>query len=362
MSRRVRRALVAAALLVAAMPMPSCVMAHLYASDWPQPSEAHRVVTEDGWELDLRRVPASGPVRRERPVVLLHGIVTNGRNMDLDEEHSLARHLARDGFDVWVPSLRGVGHSEKGGLFADKRADYGFDEYAALDLPAILRAVREKTGAAQVDYVGHSMGGLVLYAYLSSGGDGIGRAVTLGSPALLRWSGRLEELVRWASPAAGIAGYAPIRAVSHATLPLQGEVETLVELMLWTPGMTDPDVWRRFVAVGTDDVPPLLLEQFAGWIARGAFDSRDGSIDYLEGLRNVRVPMLVVAGKLDGIAPPWSVRPAYERLASEEKRFIVIGEANGMSADYNHMDMLLGERAAEDVFSRVSAFLAGSTP
>ncbi|MBS1152246.1 MAG: Polyhydroxyalkanoic acid synthase, partial [Myxococcaceae bacterium] len=77
----------------------------------PPSAEPQRVKTADGWELAVVRyrptVPSTG-----RPVVLLHGIAANARNMDLDDEHSLARWFASQGREAWTMSLRGTGDSD----------------------------------------------------------------------------------------------------------------------------------------------------------------------------------------------------------------------------------------------------------
>jgi pimeloyl-ACP methyl ester carboxylesterase len=337
--------------------LSACVCARLYETPWPEPVETHQVRTADGWVLDVRHVRPSGGARAARPVVLMHGVVTNGRNCDLDAQHSLARDLAGRGFDVWVPSLRGTGPSEHRRLVASAAGEADFDTVVEQDVPAVIEHVRKATGADGVDWVGHSMGGMLVYAHLARGGGGVGRVVTLGSPVRLRLGGRIESLVRAASPAAGLAPWVPLAAVTRATLPLQGAVDGPVERLLVGRENVTPETWRRFLAVGVDDVPAGLARQFAGWVERDRFDSRDGKVDYLAGLSRVRVPVLVVAGKVDGIAPPWAVRPAYDALGSEEKRWLLLSEANGVAADYNHMDMLLGERASLELWGRVAAFL-----
>jgi len=184
--------------------------------------------------------------------------------------------------------------------------------------------------------------------------------VTLGSPVRLRLGGRLDALVRTVSPAVGLAPWLPMSALVRSTLPIQGAIDGPVERLLVARENTTPETWRRFLAVGVDDVPAGLARQFAGWVERDRFESRDGKIDYLSGLSQVQVPVFVVAGKVDGIAPPWAVRPAYERLGSPGKRWLLLSEANGAVADYNHMDMLLGERAAVELWGRIADFLRAS--
>jgi pimeloyl-ACP methyl ester carboxylesterase len=351
------RACVAAALL--ALGGAGCAVNRaMYGTEWPQPVETHRVKTSDGWELDLKHIAAAPGGAKGLPVLVVHGIVTNGRNCDLDEEHSIARTLAARGFDVWVPSLRGVGESEHRPQPMGAGPDgYDFDAYARRDLPALVEYVRARTGR-ELRYVGHSMGGMLLYAYLSAGGTGIARAVTLGSPSRLHWTGELESLVKDFAFLAGLTGWAPLRSMSEATIPLHGAVDGPIERLLINPENTRPDVWQKLIAVGVDDLPGSLVEQFARWAEKDRIDSQDGSLDYIAGLEKVQVPMMVVAGKIDGIAPPWVVRPAFERLGAAEKRWLVVGEANGARADYNHMDLLVGDRASVEVFEPVARFLA----
>jgi pimeloyl-ACP methyl ester carboxylesterase len=62
------------------------------------------------------------------------------------------------------------------------RLDY---QRIARDLAAHIDAVRRDTGAAQVDVVGHSLGGLVArYFVQTGGGHSVRRLVTLGTPYL----------------------------------------------------------------------------------------------------------------------------------------------------------------------------------
>jgi pimeloyl-ACP methyl ester carboxylesterase len=352
------------AIIVAAiLPMLcGCAFARLYATPWPTPVETFRVHTSDGWSLDLRHVAPEGAQTHPRPVVLMHGLLANGRNLDLDPQHSLARDLARRGFDVWVPSLRNVGDSEHRPLPHLRAEESDFDAYVTRDLPAILAEVRGRTGASEVDYVGHSMGGMILYAYLARGGGGIARGVTLGSPVKLHWTGKLEAFVRSMTRTASAASWVPIRAAALTSLPVQGTLDDPLQHLLMSPRNVSTQTWRELLAMSVDDVPSALAKQFAGWLERDRFDSEDRSIDYLEGLRAVHIPVMVVAGKIDAIAPPWCVRPGYDALGSSQKEWLVIGEGNGQSADYNHMDLVIGDRASKDVFAHIAEFLDSSAP
>jgi len=99
------------------------------------------------------------------PVVLVHGILGDPTNFAV-----LRRHLARHGI-------------RRFSSFAYRpRLDY---QRIARDLGAHVDAVRRETGAAQVDIIGHSLGGLVARYFVQTGGAGsVRRLVTLGTPYL----------------------------------------------------------------------------------------------------------------------------------------------------------------------------------
>jgi len=120
-----------------------------------------------GWMTPLafrrRHARPFDPRRHRPPVVLLHGYLQHAANFLW-----LGRRLRRDG---WT-HLYEVGHVP----FA------GDIERSGARLAARIARVRRETGAAEVDIVAHSMGGLVARAALCAGAAGIRRIITLGTP------------------------------------------------------------------------------------------------------------------------------------------------------------------------------------
>lgn len=219
--RRRLAGITVAVLLPGILAISNLTWSALNQSDWPQPVDEYVVETSDGWSLHVARVRPSGPPLESPPVLLVHGLSTNGRNLDFAPGHSPARFLASQGFDVFVPSLRGTGPGREGP--ANTARD--FDAFVTFDAPALIAFAQRESGSASVDWVGHSMGGLVGYAHLAAGGGGVRRIVTLGSPVRFDWEGGTGELLKRALEHADISGLLPLRVGSLFLGPLHGSVK-----------------------------------------------------------------------------------------------------------------------------------------
>jgi pimeloyl-ACP methyl ester carboxylesterase len=116
--------------------------------------------TGDGVSLKLKRYVNEGG----QPILLVHGFFANGFCFDLPhKDHNMALYLAERGYDVWVASFRGCGREPYRCGVNDW--NHSVDHLAAFDAPALIDGVASVTGKRPV-WIGHSMGGMVLYMYL----------------------------------------------------------------------------------------------------------------------------------------------------------------------------------------------------
>ncbi|MEK7485500.1 MAG: alpha/beta fold hydrolase [Planctomycetota bacterium] len=119
-------------------------------------------MTSDGVLLAIKRYRNDGAT----PIILQHGLAQNLYVWDLPVSgQSLAVYLAERGFDVWIPSLRGGGQGEYTSEDVGGAWDWSIDDFAIFDVPAIISKVSDSTGKKPF-WVGHSMGGMIAYAYL----------------------------------------------------------------------------------------------------------------------------------------------------------------------------------------------------
>jgi predicted alpha/beta hydrolase len=111
-------------------------------------AEPVTIGTSDGWELAGKLWP--GASMAERSLLFLPAIGTTQRYLQ-----SLAGELARRGWGVMTFDYRGVGGSRGNRPARTITAD----DWAGEDIPAALRALRQRSGASFVGVLAHSLGG-----------------------------------------------------------------------------------------------------------------------------------------------------------------------------------------------------------
>jgi alpha-beta hydrolase superfamily lysophospholipase len=308
------------------------------------PAERIEVRARDGLRLVVHRVryPNSGPA-----VLLLHGLGAN-RTAFHFPGRSLADWLASRGFDCYVAELRGHGHSER------RRFDWDLDDYLVQDLPAIIDAVLERSGAGRFSWVGHSMGGILLFCYgILNPEAPIARGISVGA-ALDYRSGisRFRSLLRF-QPLLEHIPALPYGTFAHLVAPLLGRTrDPLGSFNFWLPNV-EPEVVRRAHAGAFHTIPSSLLRSLAQLFDDRGLHTRDGFF-YLENAERYAVPTLLLAGSRDVQVSVPAVQATATLLGGEAR---VYGRDQGHHEDYGHWDLILGRRAFEEVWPDVADWL-----
>lgn len=314
------------------------------------------VTTSDGAKIVLGHLSPRGEASALPPVLLCHGLAMNRHAFALDPERSLAARLAAEGRDVWVLELRGAHPDTRGPATRFST----FDSYVEVDIPEAIDFVCARTGAPHVDWVGFSMGGMLAYAYLGAcRGERVRRLVTIGSPVRFGDHPRGRQLVP--RPLVALAGrlrYTPFRVLALLVAPLMLRRVPYRITRAVRPWNYRTPVLRAVMANSFGDVPTGVTMQFIRWINEGSFDSNDRRRDYAAGLRDIRVPMLVIVGSRDRLAPASVARHAFDLSGSTEKEFVEVGRATGAGREYDHLDLVLGEHAPDEVFPRAVEWIS----
>lgn len=324
----------------------------------PLPYELDEILqTPDGAKIQLFRVP--GARTHATPVLLVHGIGMNHRNNDVLAERSLARHLAKKGHDVWLLRTR------SGGLNRGPRARrlVRFPAMCKHDLPMAVAHVLERTGTPHLDYVGFSMGGMLLYGALARTLEPklLRKVVIIGSPArvggTLLFSRFYSRIPRAVTPPLPFAW--PSRMIAF----LADAFETPLHWFFLNPRNVDRgSIGRAMMYV--EDIPGSLNADFTDFMRKKGVVHVDDR-DVLETLTDVSVPALFFAGGKDRLAPVPAVAAAFDawgkNIEVPSKRMVVLDKKSGASADYGHLDLAIGKQAEREIYEVVEHFLASES-
>jgi len=304
--------------------------------------ELHFARSADGLFLALYHLKPE-KLKYEQPVMLMHGMGSNRYNLHFKKGFSLAEHLRGLGFDVWLPEMRGRARSD----WPDR--GYDFDDIVEFDIPAFIERIQQLTGKKEVLYLGHSMGGMALYAYLATHQDSpIKAAIAAGSPSKI---GKSPLII--VAPLLRIMGVFSFWIFANLMLPLIGFFKRF--RMDFNPENMDNRLICEVTANSVDRESAGLMLQFVRWIRNGKFDSMEG-LDYNAEISKLDRPLLFLSGQKDRLVPPQIIKPIYENTPEQFRSWITLGSDSGLLRDYGHVDMLMGYGAAEEVYPLVSDF------
>jgi pimeloyl-ACP methyl ester carboxylesterase len=283
------------------------------------------------------------------PLLLVHGFGQNRYAWHLPAR-SFANHLAAEGFDVFNLDLRGHGRSRNFGAARCR----GVEDYVREDLPAAVAEVQALSGQRPVWVLGHSLGGLVGYAAAPELPGAVAGIVSIGSPYhFTRGSFTLGALTY-------LFHLLQLAQVPNASLPLAPVALTLrlmrrfaespfypLPVRGWHAGTMEPEVLEQHFRLAFDRAAMSETVEMFGWAMQRRFGGHE--YDYVERFEGMNIPLLILAGANDDLAPPASVRPGFTRSRSEDKTYRVL--------PLGHIDLLVGRDAPLMTWSLVTRWL-----
>jgi len=349
--------------------------------------ERHEFVTADGLTLRLKRYANPGG----SPVILTHGFGGNGFTFDLPREgRNMAVHLAREGFDVWIPHFRGCGRDPYVSDAGDWR--HSMDHLAIYDAPAIVDGVTDETGK-RAFWIGHSMGGLVLYMYLQGARFENGNTVvsdpslvvsrhqklfgaaTMGAPSVFCWpiDDPDRKGVNFETGRKAVKSYISMMLAKEQVSPRVYRTGSRIGLLKRHPRLimaitrsplaagayhrpnTDRETTTSLALWGRDDVSAGMWVQRLWSLLDGDLRQYPPSApgarpyNYAENMRKITLPIFFITGEKD-FSPAAVKRYGYESVSSEMREYVQL-------PGYGHVDMLIGSDVETDVFPLVADWI-----
>lgn len=314
----------------------------------------HTVQASDGWKLAIyERQPAKRQF--EEPVLLCHGLSANHHTFDFEPPYSLAHHLCEAGFACFSIDWRGTGGSA---IRFGRSRRYTIDDHIHFDASALLETALLKSGARKAFWLGHSLGGLIGYAFAQQlGKDKLSGLLALGAPVFFAYPPWMRRFLFMGTLAAWPFSL-PHRLLGVSLSPFLGYGPLPFSELVMSPGSISPAVQRKAFSHLATSIGRGVLLQLMDWVKNDAFRSVDGKVNWREGLRGLKAPLLVMGGSADKLAPPDALKGQFELAGSEDKTLVVFGTDRGDKGDYGHGDLLFGTHAPSEVYPVVSQWLA----
>ena len=346
-----------------------CALLRVWASAPPEGDEQYAVQTSDGWTLTLRRFrPKADAVKQPTPLVLAHGLNMNRGSWALGDEASLIRSLVDRGHETFTVEYRGTSSSFPPD--GQSRWNYDINDHIDHDIPALLAEVERLTGTPQVHWVGHSMGGMLLYLYAGRhGGARVRRAVTLGSPVSFKLPYRIPRVLARPVVRRLFSGNrVPLVTFAFLTLPFVVALRPLLASKFLNPQHLGGRLVAALHIRALENVSGPIYGFFLHLAAERrelAPASSDSEDDPNAGaLERFNVPLLIVSGQLDEVAPPAAVFPAFEKAGSPIAAYRCFGGPSQQdeAPAFGHCDLASSEAAVQWVVPLIASWLEEPHP
>ncbi len=360
--------------LLSVMPGCAVIRRNSLSTDLRPCSDSY-ATTADGWKLGIRRIRPVHADPGKLPVVLCHGLGLNGTFWTITDDH-MPGQLAARGYDVFIVDLRGSGESTRTGAIGWINAGlrqtpllemgedaWNVDDLMRYDVPAVLDHIREQTGHDRVNWVGHSLGGMLMVPYLELAPDprriatfvGMGSTVVLADvpqTEMLKANRQLRVLLQ------GVSTARLARPMVVTRLPGMDRIDRFY----FTKENVDRRTVSRFYGYALEDPGPAALKQLDPYLEFGRMLSADGKTDYVSLLGKITTPTLLIAGEKDIMSDVPSTQMMFAAMSSPDKTLLRFGRRDGHFDDYGHCDLVWSRHAPQEIFPPVIDWLDRRQP
>lgn len=245
--------------------------------------------------------------------------------------------------------------------------DWDFDHYLEEDIPIAIEYIKSYTKPkdGKLLAIGHSMGGILLYAMLSRCGfkgreSEFAAVVTLASSLDYASSqSSLKLLLPLANPADALnVPIVPLGTLMAAAYPLASSPPYVLSWLnphVSAKDMMCPELFEKLCLNNFCTIPTKLLLQLSSVFRDGGLRDRYGIFCYKDHIHKGNTPVFALAGDQDLICPPEAVYETVKLIPQHLVSYKLFGKPEG--PHYGHFDIVGGRMVQDEVYPCIVEFL-----
>jgi polyhydroxyalkanoate synthase len=271
---------------------------------------------------------------------------------DLMPRGSFIEHMTQQGFDMFLVDW---------GVFGPEDNDFSVEDAVVKVLPRLAKKALEASGASDISVLGYCMGAPLSASFLTTHPDfPLRNYIDMAGPIDFAQVGTFGL---WLDPRffdvdkyVDTLGSIPADMVKAGFKLLKPTMDLTTNLNLWW-NLWNPQYLKGYHALNkwANEYVAFPGEFFRQWVKefyqqnkllRGELTMGGRRVD----LKAITCPVLAVGAREDNIAPPGSVKPLIEAVASTDREYV---ELPG-----GHISLIAGRGASVHCWPKVSAWLA----
>ncbi|CAG9787966.1 unnamed protein product [Diatraea saccharalis] len=337
------------------------------------PCEEHSVETEDGYIINMHRIPHGRKNRMNNSTVfLMHGFMDSSDSWILQgPDKALAYILADEGFDVWLGNARGNKHALRHNTLNRNQSDFWdftWEDMGIYDLPVMIDHALNVTDKESLYYIGYSQGTTSFFVMTSLKPEYNDKIKMMFALAPVAWMANVRSpLVKMFSPAFNFLSnvlwdynFINTEFLESFSGTICGILGTNCHSVMYMIVGHDSKYMNDVMPVMLGHMPTtsstLQLVHYGQLVKSGRFCRFDfGAQRNMEiygaeyppdyDLSNVAVPVVLYFSENDWLADIADVQILEHHLQN-------IYESNYIQ-DFNHLDFLYASKANEIIYSKI---------
>jgi alpha-beta hydrolase superfamily lysophospholipase len=276
---------------------------------------------------NLHVMHISQPGHSGTPILMIHGMVEDGRIFYHKSGKGLGSFMARQGYDVYIADLRGMGLSTPK---VDSSSTHGQTETIQQDIPALISFILKHSSHKQLHIMAHSWGGV----YVNS--------------ALLHQPELIPSVL-------SSTFFGSKRTVRARTFERYLKIDLIWSRLSLVASKRKGYLPAVSYKLGSENESHKTHRQCVEWVRNDAWVDSDDGFNYgVAAQETILPPTLHIAAIRDiSMGHRFDVKAFMKESGPHQSEYLLLAKKHGNSLDYDHINILTAPECVSDHFPTV---------